>query len=45
MGISLYNLGNMIEGLGYISIAREKNNTEEIDTIFKQTMNTILNKR
>ena len=44
MGVSRYNMGYAVEGLGFLSIAREKNNTKEINDIFNEMINTIINR-
>lgn len=41
MGLSAYYLGNKVEGLGYISIAREKNNCEDINNVYIELINDI----
>lgn len=45
MGLSQYYLGNKVEGLGYITIAREKNNNEETNKIYIGLINEITNGR
>ena len=44
MGIASYNLGNQILGLGYIALAREKNNNKETNDIYQQIVNQIINR-
>ena len=39
MGLSKHYLGDSVLGLGYLSIAREKNNNEETEAIYKQVIN------
>ena len=43
MGLSQYYLGNNILGLGYLAIAKEKNNNEEINNIYTNIINQVLN--
>lgn len=42
IGLSAYYLNNPIEGIGYLAIARELNNNEEINTIFNQIINEFM---
>ena len=44
-GLSLYYLDQEIHGLGYLTIAKEKNNNEEINDIYNKVLNDIITKR
>ena len=44
MGLSTFYMGNHILGLGYIALAREKNNKEETNNVFNWMINEINNR-
>lgn len=44
MGLSKYYLGDKINGLAYVAIAREKNMNEETNKVFALMMNEIINR-
>lgn len=43
LGLAHYYSNNKILGLGYITIAKEKNNNEELNKIYTEVLNTIIN--
>ena len=45
MGLSKYNLGEKIEALAYLAIARERNSNEEINLVFQTLVNEITSGR
>lgn len=45
LGVCNFELGNRILGLGYMTIAKEKNNNKEVSNIYNQMLNNILNGR
>ena len=45
MGLAQFYLGNKILGLGYIAVAREKNNSEENNNIYNEMLKEIINGR
>ena len=43
LGLAHYYSNNRILGLGYLALAKEKNNNEELTGIYREVVNTIIN--
>ena len=45
MGLCQYYIGNKVLGVGYLTLAKEKNNSEDVNKIYNQILAEILNRR